>query len=212
MINNNWSGLVLDGNPSNVANIRSQDIYWRYNLKAECAFITRDNINNIIADAGLQGEVGLLSVDIDGNDYWVWEAINCIRPAIVICEYNAIFGGKAKVSIPYAPDFMRQKYHYSYLYFGASLGALCHLGKKKGYSLVTVNSGRNNAFFVRNDLLGDIPEKTAEELFQPFQFRESRNQQGQLTFLDYAQAQLLLADMPLIDVTTGEIVLFRSYL
>ena len=64
-------------------------------------FITRDNINQLIADAGIAGDIGILSVDIDGNDYFVWDAINGISPRIVIAEYNAIYGPTAAVSVPY---------------------------------------------------------------------------------------------------------------
>ena len=78
LINNNWSGLVIDGGEKYIDYIRNDLIYWQYNLQAECAFITKDNINALISKAGIQGEIGLLSVDLDGNDYWVWEAVDVV--------------------------------------------------------------------------------------------------------------------------------------
>ncbi|MFM6025585.1 MAG: hypothetical protein ACKPER_22095, partial [Dolichospermum sp.] len=75
LINNNWSGLVIDGGLEEITYIKNDPIYWQYNLKAINSFITKDNINQILSDNGIQGEIGLLSVDIDGNDYWVWQAI-----------------------------------------------------------------------------------------------------------------------------------------
>ncbi len=116
-------------------------------MKAECHFVTKNNVNTILGECGLQGDIGLLSIDIDGNDYWVWEAINVVKPLIVICEYNSIFGSKFKVTVPYREDFVRQKYHYSYLVFGVSINALNDLAAKKGYSLVAGTEAGNDLFF-----------------------------------------------------------------
>ncbi|MFM6253830.1 MAG: hypothetical protein ACKPEQ_32600, partial [Dolichospermum sp.] len=84
-------------------------------------------------------------MDIDGNDYWVWQAIDCINPAIVISEYNFRFGANKAVTVPYDASFVRSKAHYSNIYYGASLKALCILADKKGYAFVGCNSAGNNA-------------------------------------------------------------------
>jgi hypothetical protein len=186
LVNDNWSGLIMDGSHDNIAYVKNDmAVYWAHNLKAECTFITTDNINDAISGSGLSGDIGLLSVDIDGNDYWVWEAIHCIDPRIVICEYNSIFGPEARVTIPYQPDFERRKAHYSNVYYGASLAAFEYLGRKKGYSLVGANSAGNNAFFVRNDLCSALQIVTAEEAYRKAQFRESMDIDGNLTFKDF---------------------------
>ncbi|MCS7232155.1 MAG: hypothetical protein RMJ67_08475 [Elusimicrobiota bacterium] len=206
--NNNWSGLIIDGSIDNIEYIRRDSIYWQYNLKAEHAFITAENINSIIQKNGISGEIGLLSIDIDGNDFWVWKAIECIYPCIVICEYNSLFGPKAKVTIPYNPNFQRTKAHYSNLYFGASLAALEMLGKEKGYSLIGSNSIGSNGFFIRNDLLGYVrPLKplTAEEAYVKSQFRQSRDRKGNLTFLSHEEGLKLIADMPVLDLERNRI-------
>ena len=132
LTNNNWAGLVIDGSRENVEYIKKDEIYWRYNLKAENAFITKDNINDLIHRNGISGEIGLLSIDIDGNDYWVWEAINAVIPSVVVVEYNSRFGPERAVTVPYDPEFFRTTAHYSNIYYGASLAALCLLGKRKG--------------------------------------------------------------------------------
>ena len=134
LIKDNWSGLVLDGSEADIDFIKQDPIYWRYNLKAICAFITRENINGLLRDNGLTGEIGLLSVDIDGNDYWVWEQIDVVQPAIVIVEYNSRFGSQRAVTVPYDPAFVREKAHFSCAYYGASLPALVALGRRKGYA------------------------------------------------------------------------------
>lgn len=147
LINNNWSGLVLDGNQENINFIKHDEIYWKYNLKAEYAFITAENINNIFEKNGISGEIGILSIDIDGNDFWVWKAIKNVNPAIVICEYNHRLGKERAVTIPYRADFIRSEAHYSNLYYGASIKALTLLAKNKEYSLVAGNENGNNVFF-----------------------------------------------------------------
>ena len=184
LINNNWSGLVIDGGSEEIAYVKNDPIYWQYNLKAVNSFITKDNINQILSDNGIQGEIGLLSVDIDGNDYWVWQAIDCINPAIVVSEYNFRFGANKAVTVPYDASFVRSKAHYSNIYYGASLKALCILADRKGYALVGCNSAGNNAFFVRKDLKPDaINEITVEEGYVRGQFRESRDEKGNLLYL-----------------------------
>ena len=203
--NNNWKGLVLDGSKENISYIKKDSIYWKYNLKAEHAFINKENINDLISKNGINGDIGLLSIDIDGNDYWVWEAINCINPRIVICEYNSIFGSEEKISVPYKHDFIWTKEHYSNLYWGASLPALEFLGIKKGYKLIGVNSAGNNAFFVREDLATDLNIKTAKECYIKSSFRQSRNKNGKLTYLTESEGILLLAKKLVQFVDTNEI-------
>ena len=92
VINDNWRGLIMDGSASHMRKVRDSSIYWRHNLVAVDAFIDADNINDLIRNAGFSGEIGLLSVDIDGNDYWVWEKIEIVNPILVVAEYNSVFG------------------------------------------------------------------------------------------------------------------------
>lgn len=183
LVKDNWRGLVIDGSESNVASIRTLAEHWRHDLTAVASFITRDNINDLFSGAGFTGEVGLLSIDIDGNDYWVWDAVDVVSPVIVVAEYNSVFGPEAKVSVPYAADFTRRAAHHSHLFFGASLAALCDLAERKGYAFVGSNSNGNNAYFVRLDQLGDLPALTAAEGYVESRFRESRDASGNLTHL-----------------------------
>lgn len=201
VVKDNWSGLVIDGSAENIDKIRRSEIYWRHNIHAECRFITRDNINDVIQSAGIDGDIGLLSVDIDGNDYWVWQAIDVINPRIVVTEYNARFGAERAVSVPYNPQFVRGQAHYSMIYYGASLAALVQLGKAKGYALVGCNSAGNNAFFIRKDVLPDnLPSLSAREAFIPPSFREARDRSGNLNFLAPEDELKLLDSLPLVDL------------
>lgn len=199
----NWRGLVIDGSPSHVKSIRSQDVSWRYDLTANCAFIDRENINLLLAKSGMAGEIGLLSIDIDGNDYWVWESIEAVSPAIVICEYNAAFGDLHKISVPYRADFQRTKAHYSNLYFGASLGALVDLGLKKGYVFIGTNSNGCNAFFVRKDHANKVTSSIRHIRAFPSSFRESRDAGGSLTFARSAERGKIVGHLPVYDFKTA---------
>jgi hypothetical protein len=201
VVKDNWSGLVIDGNVENIEKIRHSEIYWRHNIRAECAFVTRDNINDVIRSAGIGGDIGLLSVDIDGNDYWVWQAIDAVKPRIVVTEYNARFGADRAVSVPYDPQFVRGGAHYSMIYYGASLAALAQLGEAKGYALIGCNSAGNNAFFVRKDVQpANLPGLSAREAYVSASFREARDSFGNLSFLSPAEEQKLLDSLPLVDL------------
>lgn len=196
-----WSGLVIDGSERNVRHTRRDPLYWRHNLKAAQAFITRENINTLLAENGVTGEIGLLSVDIDGVDYWVWEALTVVQPALVVAEYNALFGPERAVTVPYDAAFVRGEAHSSHVYYGASLAALCGLARRKGLAFVGTNRAGNNAFFVRRDLLpAGLPELTPEQGFTQRCFREGRNPQGDLLFLDPAEEEALIRHLPLVEV------------
>ena len=196
----NWTGLILDASQEYINAIKKDPVYYRHNLRAVHAFIDCKNINTLLRENGVTGDIGLLSIDIDGNDYWVWEAIDCIKPRIVICEYDSLLGPDRRVSTPYDPAFDRLVAHYSFLYGGASLAALDYLAQRKGYTLVGSNSAGNNAFFVRNDLRGDIPAVTPRQAYRRGQFRNSRDRDGRLTFLPFEECLPIIADMPVVDV------------
>jgi len=183
LMNNNWTGLILDGTEGNIKDVQQQEIYWQYNLTAATAFITAENINDLIEQHGFSGETGLLHIDIDGNDYWVWKAISVISPIIVIVEYNSVFGEKNSWTIPYKPDFNRTDAHYSNLYFGSSLLSLYDLAKEKGYTFIGSNSNGNNAYFIRNDKMQGLKPTTVKEGYVRSQFRESRDRNGNLNYL-----------------------------
>lgn len=207
----NWRGLVMDGSAEHIANIQSQDIYWRYDLIAKCAFIDRENVNQLISEAGFIGDIGLLSVDIDGNDYWVWQAIDVVAPVIVICEYNAVFGDIHSLSVPYQADFQRTRAHHTNLYFGASLPAFVALAKEKGYTFVGTTSTGCNAFFVRNDYAKSVVSALDEVASFPSSVRESRDQNGVLTFHRGADRRALIAHLPLVNVENGQVATLADF-
>lgn len=203
LLNDNWSGLILDGNREQIDSVRRDVITRLYDLSPVCAFITRDNINELIGRAGFGGDIGLLSVDIDGNDYWVWDAIDVVSPQIVVAEYNSVFG-LLPVTIPYQENFGYRTAHPSGLYFGASLGALCHAARKKGYRFVGSSSIGLNAFFVREDCAGPLPSLTAEQGYVESRLRTSTDAAGQPNHLRGRARFEAIRDMPVVNVITGE--------
>ncbi len=204
LLHNDWTGLVMDGSQEAMDKLKYRKLYWQHTIKSKGAFITKDNINQLISESGFSGDIGVLSTDIDGVDYWVLDAINCVNPRILICEFNPIFGSKEKVTVPYKPDFYRTDAHFSNLYWGASLAAFSELAKKKGYKLVCVSSLGNNAFFVREDVKNSLPEVKVEEAFKQVKYRESRDENGNLTFLSLEQGRKLIGHMDVIDIETGK--------
>jgi len=146
-----WTGLMVEGDPgkAGMAARRFPDVH------AVSAWITRETVNDLLTQHGMTGEVDLLSVDVDGNDYWVWEAITACTSRVVVLEYNSMFGPDRAVTIPYDPTFNRRDHRFCY--FGASLTALTKLSASKGYRLVAVDPTGVNAFFLRNDLSPEIP-------------------------------------------------------
>ena len=210
LMNNLWKGLIIDSDKVFMDSVKNEEIYWRYDLTAVSSFITRENVNNIITDAGFKGKIGILSIDIDGNDFWVWEKINMVDPSIVICEYNSLFGNQNPISIPYDKDFFRTKAHFSNLYFGASLPALVQLAEKKGYDFVGSNSAGSNAFFVKKDLSGNLKKYIAKEGYRKSSNRQSRNKNGDLTFLDWEASKKIIEDMEVVNTESGQTIKLKE--
>jgi hypothetical protein len=210
LMTHNWRGLVMDGSDQHIRDIKDDAVSWRHELDARHAFVTRDNINALIGEAGFTGDIGLLSIDIDGNDYWIWEAIDVVSPRIVIVEYNSLFGAHRAVTVPYDPTFVRGKKHHSNVYYGASIAALSQLAARKGYSLVGSNSAGNNAFFVRNDVLVTVTAVTPEAAYRRALFREARDAEGALTFADFGARLRAIEHLPVHDVETNREVTIAS--
>lgn len=156
LLNFNWNALLIEGNQKKVE--RGKKFYQENGvddsiLKYVNSFVTSENINEIFRSNGLHGEIDILSIDIDGNDYHVWKSIHTVNPRIIVCEYNAAFGPEKAITIPYDPSFTLKSKETSGFYFGASLAALEQLGRSKGYSLLGTDLLGVNSFFIRNDLM-----------------------------------------------------------
>jgi hypothetical protein len=203
LINRNWSGLVMDGSKKNIDFIQKDNIYWQHELTAKQVFVTKENINKEIVDSGFSGELGILHVDIDGNDYWIWKEIDSVNPVIIIVEYNSVFGKDRAITVPYDPSFVRNEKHYSDLFFGASIKAFVTLGQSKGYSFIGCNTAGNNAYFVRNDKMKELKSLTVEEGYVVSKFRECRDQQRNLAYVSGSKRIEVLKGLQVVNVETG---------
>jgi hypothetical protein len=171
LLHKGWNGLWIDGNEKyvigggGIKQLFKKPIDER-RLSVINAFITRDNINSLIKDTGnINGEIDLLSIDIDGNDWWVWNAIECVNPRVVVIEYNGKFPPNFKWVMEYDEKHIWKGDDDQ----GASLKSLELLGTKLGYQLVGTNITGVNAFFVKADLAKDLFAKPAiaEKLYNP---------------------------------------------
>ncbi len=163
IINHGWSALLVDGDANRVA--KGREYYARRRETRVWppvfvhSWVTADNVNGLLAEHGFNGEIDLLSLDLDGVDWWIWQAVTTIEPRVVVLEYQDIWGPERAVTVPYNENFRAQFRGRDPDYAGASLAAFVKLGKAKGYRLVGCEPLGFNAFFVRNDLATvELPE------------------------------------------------------
>jgi hypothetical protein len=170
IINQGWSGLLVDGDEDNIARGRRfyescrETVVFRPVLTS--AWVTAENVNDLVTRHGFAGDMDLLSLDVDGMDYWIWNALTCIRPRVVIVEFNARWGPERAVTLRYRPDF-KEDWHRHPWSHGASLSAFVHLGRQRGYRLIGTNRSGPNAVFLRSDTGTDrFPEISAAEAYR----------------------------------------------
>ncbi len=161
IINHGWWGQLFDGNPERVARgtayYRDHKDTFLHPPGFTHAWIDAANVNDLIRATGLAGDIDLLSLDLDGVDYWIWKAIDVVRPTVVVCEIHNPVPPDVAVTMPYQADFVLSSFEDDFR--GASLAAMVKLGKTKGYRLVGTHRYGFNAFFVRDGVAEDrLPE------------------------------------------------------
>jgi hypothetical protein len=167
-----WDALLIESDPDLAAAaesfFRMNPETWICPPRVVQAWVTAENINELFADNGLDGTIDLLSIDLDGVDYWIWKALDVVEPRVVIVEANTVWGPDRAMTVPYDPAFTG---HGDFL--GASLGAFVKLGRDKGYRLVGANRYGYNAFFVKNGESDELlPEVASAECFVHRKARE----------------------------------------
>ena len=201
----NWNGLLIDMSNTDIKKIKTQSIYWKHNLLAKNHFITRDNVNKIFKHYNFDKKLSLLSLDIDGNDYWILKNMN-LKAEILVCEYNGLFGDINEITIPYKKNFNRKNEHYSNLYFGCSIKSLITLLKKKSYIFIGTNSAGNNAYFINKKRFKYIKNKIKNiKIFKP-KFRESRNKQNKKTYLNLNESIKKISQKKIINLKNNKII------
>ena len=192
-----WSGMMLEASSRRTDRLKMR--FEPMGVACLADWAACENINDLIRENGCEGEIDLLSIDIDGNDYWIWEAVTACSPRLVIIEYNSLFGPDRAVVVPYDPEFDRHRFleaaeggHY---YFGASLQALSRLAEQKGYRLILTEPRGVNAFFLRNDVGQEIP---ACDPSSAYRMLVKYGRRGHDLF-EYIREH----DLPLIDLDAG---------
>ena len=190
-----WSGMMLEANEDRLSKLKMH--FEPLGITCLGNWVARENINDFIRDSGCEGEIDLLSIDIDGNDYWIWEAITACSPRLVIIEYNSLFGPDRAVVVPYDPEFDRHQVANSIeggnlYYFGSSLQALNELAKQKGYRLILTEPRGVNAFFLRNDVGQEIPACDPSSAYRMLMKYAARG----VDLFEYIRKH----DLPLIDL------------
>jgi hypothetical protein len=154
-----WSGLFMEADEE-----KAHALAWKYRDNARVstalARVTAENINELLATNGVSDEPDVVSIDVDGNDLWIWRALRHARPRLVVIEYNASLDQSRRLTVPYNPDREWDGTDF----FGASLAALEQVGREQGYRLVHTELAGVNALFVRSDLAdrftGPVPRRS----------------------------------------------------
>ena len=165
IVNHDWHGWLFDGN---AAKIQTGRAFYARHLntlphppKLIHAWIDTENVNALLTEQRLTGEIDLLSLDMDGVDYWICNALTSLTPRVIVLEYNARLGPVRALSVPNRSNFVAQAG-----YWGASLAAFVQLNRRKGYRLVGCDRSGINAFFIRSGIAEDLfPEVSPEACF-----------------------------------------------
>ena len=206
LMKSDWNGFVIDSSQKNIKKLKNSYYFWKYDLQTFVAFIDINNINELLIKSGFERDLGILSIDIDGNDYHILNKIDCFDPRIIICEFNPLFGNDRKITVPYDPKFYRTRKHYSNLYWGASINALRSLLTKQDYTLVGTGMQGGNAYFIKNSLMTDRLRILAKNPFCfNFNWRESRDIDGNLNFLRAELRYKEIKGMNVLNVETGNL-------
>ena len=183
----NAKGLVIDCLKDLKNKISKNVTLWKGDLIIVEKFVNAENINNVLKENGFNKKLDLLSLDVDGIDYWILDSLQPNISKIIVVEYNSTFGSDLEVTVPNIKNFNRTNYHYSNLCFGASLKAIIKLMKTKNYVFLGTNISKINAFFVSKEELHKIklnlPNDKDLSEFVNSNIRESRSIDGKLSYL-----------------------------
>ncbi len=210
-------GLIIDP-LKNLETLVRKNVsrFWKNNLTVINKFATPKNINSLLDDNNFQNNIDLFSIDIDGIDYWIIKKLKKNISKIFIAEYNPYFGPELEITVPNINNFDRTSYHYSNLCWGVSLKSLVKIMIEKNYTFVGSNDLRNNAFFISNDHIDKIKinKPNIENLFEftNATYRESRDQTGNLTFIEPKKILNEIKDCEVMDLKRDKLVKIRELL
>tara|TARA_Y100000591_G_scaffold332923_1_gene372352 strand:+ start:3944 stop:4882 length:939 start_codon:yes stop_codon:yes gene_type:complete len=200
----NSQGLIVD--QSIDINKLSKNLeLWKGRLKVLKKSVTPKNINEIINYENFNKDLDLFSIDIDGLDFWVIKELPTNFAKICIAEYNPLFGSEHEVTVPNIENFDRTNYHHSNLCWGVSLKGLINLMDEKNFVFLGTNNLKNNAFFVNKDFEQLFKKVISEKNiglknFTNHKFQESRDRNGNLTYLSRKEQLKEIEDCYVINI------------
>ena len=196
-----WEGLLVDG--SDELTRICAALY--PGATTATAMVNRDAVGPLLAAHGFDDRLDYLGIDVDGVDYWLWDALP-VRPRLVIVEFNPLFGPDAAVTIAYRDNFSRKERgpdgqaRNTKGYFGASIAGLTALGRRKGYRLVGSAPNSSNAYFVREDVAASLAECSPSEAWRPAKGGKGRDQVILGVKAEGVHAYFRTRGCPLVDV------------
>ncbi len=200
-------GLIVDCDEHLDAKVKSWLSTWKGDLTALTSFVSKSNIISILQKTGFDDNVDLFSLDIDGVDYWIIKELPEKFAKVAIVEFNSVFGPDLEVTVPYKDNFFRTDQHYSNLYWGASLAAFVKIFQEKGFTFVGTNINCSNAFFVESSLVSslslELPDTSELSPYTNNFMRESRNQDGSLSYLAGKDRLKAIEHCNVIDLSSG---------
>jgi hypothetical protein len=168
-----YNGMLIEGSAKLVERARRTVV--GYSIGAEChnMFVTKESVQDMKAMA-IHHDPDVFSLDIDGNDYYIAQAIleGGFRPKIFVVEYNSVYGAERSMTIEYQPDFVFTKAHPTHLYYGVSIAGWRKFFEGYGYRFVTVDRNGVNGFFVAPEFF----EKIFLDEVQGLMFAENQSQ------------------------------------
>ena len=211
----NCSAYLVDMREDLQRGLQESEIRWKASVAVEIAKIDEKNIKDIESRASkFLKYIDVISLDIDGIDFWIAQRINWSGIKMAIVEYNPVFGAKLAVSVPKETFSSRFEHHYSGLVYGASLLAWIEFFASKDMRFVGTNRAGNNAFFVPSSLAGNLPFRLPDisqlDAYVDWQIRDSRNQDQTLSSLSLEQARNLISGVELIETNTLKKLRFKS--
>jgi hypothetical protein len=201
-------GLIIDIIDNFENKVKKNTKLWKGNLKILNKKITPSNFLSTLENSNFTEKIDLFSLDIDSYDYWVLKEIPKKFCKLIVVEFNPYFGGDLKITVPLDENFNRTSYHYSNLCFGASLRGIIELLKNKGFIFLGTNLFRNNAFFINQDfkdhLSLNIPDDSKLDNFTDFRFREGRDINNKLSYIDPKNVLKEIKDCKIVDLSVSE--------
>ena len=201
------NSVLVDARNDLIPYVKSAGVYWKTHMLAINSWITPETIRGIQSDAkAFLGHIDIVSIDIDGNDYWVMNEFDFSDLTIVVAEYNPLFGSVFPVTIPRDDSFIRSDAHHSNLYYGVGILAWVKFFEARGFALAGTNKVGSNAFFIRSHLISKLDFVPNADLtaYTNWGVRESRAENGKLNFLSGDERGRAISHLELLNVETGE--------